>query len=399
VDPVTLGMAKSDAKKKFANKGSVASRWGRRTSRPKLAPMATPPTVTLGTGSGGAATTAIVGSSPISWTDPRLRIIGSDYIQYPNDAAYAQFKPLGTGTTKPRGSAVRFGFEGQAFEFGIQLSAGARYRILVNGVPATALWQTVGGTTNFNYLVKVDLGTRDVYDITIQLFNVLFRGVRTLATDPIFAAHSDNPLRMHILGDSFVFGQSYAAGANVDTPGMVYRLGELLGIEDVWGRGIGGTGYIASGQTFQSRLAQDVIPYAPDILFIPGSINDTNTLPVVGAIASAVNVIHAQVKAALPNCLIIASSILHAGQTNDNIVAVNADLKATWMALGVPYVDVTGINTGSGKEGAPTGTGSADFNRSDDGSHLTYPLGYDHTATRLALGIAPILRDAFQLTT
>ncbi len=389
------GYSQPQSDARFRRTASIAERWGRRIQRPKLSPMASPPSVVVGTAGtgGGLATTTLAGSSLVAYTDTRLRYLGADLQPYSGNALYGRPKRLGTATDAT-GLSVQFGFNGQVFEFGVLYSANFMYRILVNGVPATALWQTFAGTSLNDYLIKVDLGVRDAYDITIQLHQSFFRGLRVLPTDLIYPAAVDNPLRLHILGDSFVYGQSYASGAQTNTPGFIYRVGELLGIEDTWGRGIGGTGYIASTQPFISRLAQDVIPYQPDILYIPASVNDTNTLPPAGALATAINAIAAAMKAGSPTTKIIASSVLFSGATNANITSVNTDVKNAWTALGVSYIDFTGINNGGGTIDVPTGTGSGDFNRSGDGTHPSWPNGYDYFASRIASALAPIIRDA-----
>lgn len=393
MDPVTLGMAKADAKKNSRRLNTIADKWAPRNIRPKVAPMATPPVVTAGTTNGGsAANTALTGSTLIKYDDAKLSYVGGLMEASPTNAAwYGQPRPV-TGTSR-RTISVRFGFEGQKFEWRTN-GTGTFYKLWVNGVPATAGWVTLPAD-GLDHLMTVDLGSRDVWDIRIDMFNCYFGGIRVLPTDPVYPPAPPCPLRLHIIGDSMTDGQSYSGGATTFTPGYPYRLGERLQIEDVWNRARGGTGFLTAN-SFRSRLAADVIPYNPDVILIPGSINDTNTTPAAGAIESEMQLIHDQVKAALPKTLIVWASVLHMGNTNGNIDAVNVSMATRSAAMGDPFIDMRTLNNGTGNADAPNGTGSADFNRSGDGVHPSYPLGFDHIAARLATGLAPILKAANQ---
>jgi len=376
---------------KVAGTDSVAARWAPRKMRAKLAPMAVPPTFGSGTTNGGsAANTALSGSTLISYTDAKLKYVGGLMEASPsNPSWYGQVRPV-TGTSR-RTISVCFGFDGQTFEWRTN-GSGTFYKIWVNGVPATADWVTLPAD-GLDHLMTVNLGSRGTWDIRIETFNVYFGGVRVLPTDRIVPPVPTCPLRLHIVGDSITDGQTYTGGVTKYTPGYPYRLGEHLQIEDIWNRARGGTGFLTAN-SFRSRLADDVIPYAPDVLLIPCSLNDTNTTPAVGAIASEIQAIYAQVKAALPNCLLVGAGVLHYGNTNGNIDAVNAEAKTTWNNLGAPFIDLAPFNNGTGNADAPAGNGSADFNRSGDGVHASYPAGYDYTAFRLASGLAPILAAA-----
>jgi hypothetical protein len=199
-----------------------------------------------------------------------------------------------------------------------------------------------------------------------------------------------------VVGDSFSAGQSATAPTTIwNTPGYISKLGELLQIEDLWGRGIGGTGYLAKGSsgaapTFRERLAADVIPYAPDVIVYQGSINDYNQTS--GALTTEIQALHAATKAALPNVKMIAVSPLSSAAPTSNVRTIGGVEKAAWEALGVPYIDMIDADTGFGRVGAPDGLGSADYNRSQDAVHPTYPAGFERIAAGLAAGIAPILK-------
>lgn len=384
----TYGPDAAGIKNKFRRIGSVADKWAPRRVRQKVAPMAVPPTFGAGTTNGGsAANTSLTNSTLIKYDDARLTYTGGIMVPFSGNPAWYGLPGAATGAA-PRTLSVRFGFEGQKFEWRTN-GTGTLYRVWVNGVPATANWVTLP-LDGLDHLMTVDLGSRDVWDIRIDMFNSYFGGVRILPTDLLYKPSPACPLRVHIVGDSMTDGQSYSGGAATYTPGYPFRLGELLQIEDVWGRGRGGTGFLTAN-SFRSRLATDVIPYAPDVVIIPGSVNDSNTTPVAGSIQAEAVLIHNQLKAALPNTVIIWATTIHMGGGNTNIDQINNELAAAATQLGDPFLDLRPLNTGTGKVGTPTGDGSADYNRSADGVHPEWPMGFDHLAVRMANGLAPIL--------
>jgi lysophospholipase L1-like esterase len=369
----------------YLSRGSVRELFRPPILPGKRQPMISPPTVTVYAN----GTTTLTGSSLVAFTDPRFRYPGCDFITYPNWTALGYAKPQ---TGQPAASAtnlirIRFGFEGQAFEFRTYSTSGSAFRISINGQPGPDTWSAIG-TDSVDRLVKVDLGARGVYDVMIEIWNGFFGGVRIVPTDIIYPSPVSNPLRMAIVGDSYTAGSSNPQQVG----GYVFRLGELLGIEDIWPRGIGGTGYLTS-TTFRSRLAQDVIPYTPDILMVQGSINDrTPYASQPGQLTTEINALAAQVRAALPTTLLVATGPLYAAVQDSNMTTICAEQKAAWQALGVPFIDATTWNTGTGNTSATTGNGTADYNRSADATHPTQ-AGYDHLAANLAAALMPIFRS------
>jgi hypothetical protein len=376
-----------EAKNIFGNDSGFGASVNKRRSmallRNKVAVMATPPTVT------SAASSAITGTK-ISHTDSRFKYAGG--IMYPfANPVYRVVKPYNSDNTSTYTNAsISFKFEGQIFEWET-LSSDGSWRLWVNGQPATALWQNQD-----NNFFKVDLGSRAVWDIRIQHHRGYFSGVKIQANDNILEADFLSPLRMSLVGDSFGYGQSYASGAAVYTPGYIHRLGELLQIEDLIGTSIGGTGYLNKGPggthpTFRERLELDVVPYAPDIVLFQGTINDNGQT--TAAVVTEINEIHKYMKTALPNTAVIACSQLQSKATDATAIAMNAAQKAAWETLRVPFVDVLGINTGTGNVGATTGTGTADINCSADATHPSWPAGFDQLASILAPKISSALKS------
>jgi lysophospholipase L1-like esterase len=91
-----------------------------------------------------------------------------------------------------------------------------------------------------------------------------------------------------------------------------YTLGEALGWTDVWQSGLGATGFLATmGGTkfnYRQRVIPDVIEHKPDIVVFQGSVNDASYSGT--QIGDEADLLFAQVRAALPDCLIVATSPL-----------------------------------------------------------------------------------------
>jgi hypothetical protein len=460
MDVVTLGMAKADAKKKYLRPASIAAKWGREHRAPARLSTITP-TIT-----NGGSTTTLAGSTLVGYKDSRFLYLGAD-VDKTTSSLYGQAKNIAGGGTAALGLSVNFGFNGQVFE--MRTANLPNIRLWINGAPTTADFFTVGASGFADQLVKFDLGTRGYYEIRIEIArDGYFGGIRALATDIITTPKAPSALRLMVVGDSFGAGQSATGPVTIwNTPGYIHKLGDLLQIEDLWSRSIGGTGYLAQGTsgtapTFRGRLATDVTPYNPDVVVFQGSINDYNKA--TSDLTTEIQALHAATKAAMPNVKIIATSPLSSANPTANVVSIAAAEKAAWEALGVPYIDMLNADTGTGAigtnrtvtdavlnstttvtsataafvagdigrvvsaTGIPAGTtianvtngttivlsaaatasatgvslaitnqrlnGSADYNRSQDFTHPSYPAGFERIAAGLAAGIAPILKAA-----
>ncbi|MBT2566584.1 SGNH/GDSL hydrolase family protein [Arthrobacter sp. ISL-85] len=311
-----------------------------------------PGNASLGTVTYGAnGTTTIPLATLTDRTDSRFVYTGSDVTPY--GAWYCLAKNIGTNSDHG-GLAVNFGFQGQAFEFRTYANKGM-YRIWINGQPLTADFQTQPVTDSSDRLIKVDMGVRGTYDVRIELDRMGFGGIMKQPMDLLFAPLDPSPLRVMIVGDSFGNGQAFdnVAYAPSYTPGYYYTLAEMLNLKDLWPRSIGGTGYLATNNstqpTYRGRFAADIAPYAPDVLIFQGTINDSGYTS--QQITDEINALYAAVKAALPNTYIIATSPLLAAATSAGMDTLTTTEQTAWTALGVPFLDVHTMNTGTGCDG------------------------------------------------
>lgn len=196
------------------------------------------------------------------------------------------------------------------------------------------------GSLNYGSVVFATAGRRRIELLISSGTNPPFGGVYTDAGDAIQPANVRGP-RVIMVGDSFCEGSNAASGPCSNYP-VVFS--ELMGWDDVWTSGVGGTGFLNAGVghlTYRQRLATDVFPYNPDIVFVQGSTNDgSSTDAAVGAEALLT---FQAIQAALPKTLICAfGPTLNVGvaYANQNTVKQRATIKAAVQAVGGLFIDI-----------------------------------------------------------
>lgn len=137
-----------------------------------------------------------------------------------------------------------------------------------------------------------------------------FSGIYVATGDTVTQVPSA-PFRMIVLGDSFVGG----AGGYLRNDIFPRRLGDMLGIDDVWASGIGTTGYIVptngSIYNLQTRIDADINRMlstgdAPDIILISMGNNDQGQPS--ADITTAAQFCIARARALCPTALIFVNS-------------------------------------------------------------------------------------------
>lgn len=213
------------------------------------------------------------------------------------------------------------------------------------------------------------------------------RELRFLFNDPLFAgllidhgASAAPPprqgrFRAMFLGDSYTeSGQCWAMIAAY-----------LLGWDDTWLSGVGGTGYINTGRgglNFLGRLDTDVIAYRPDVLVVSGGLNDSGFPP--KDLEKAAAALFDRITRELPDTVVF---VLGPWSPRS---AVRPEINAALLTAAsgrpnfhwVPNYDDHWI-TGTGRDGAPTGDGNSDVMIGGDGTHPT-PEGHRYLAQRFA---------------
>lgn len=359
-------------------------------------PMAIAPAITVG----------IIATKPTltPWNSPNLTLRSAQWSQVganprgaPVTVSYdgSSRLPL-SGACYANSGSIYFVTDSAAFEIDGLFNCYRIYMDLGDG----AGWR-VGGTvqsagTATRYFTLVDCGAfvapsapkrvRIDVDGAAQLY-----GISTLATETVWPLRDASPARGVLIGDSFAEGVGAQFGA---LDGYAQAMGRILGFDDWIVAGAGGTGLLqpnGARVNYLSRLSADVINQAPDLIVLQCTQND-NSLPLTQVHANLSAIIQA-IRAALPQSIVVILGVWNANSSPSALAtALNGDLAATALGLGVPYIDQLSWITGSGNIGAPAGNGNADIYVSPDGVHPS-AAGHLYRAQRCSDAICSIMAN------
>jgi lysophospholipase L1-like esterase len=277
-----------------------------------------------------------------------------------------------------------FGTDADAFQLRLNFQSAGHLRLWVDGRPLTDLMQAIAGTTpGSTHLLTVTLGRAKPRVIRFDCSVMPFGGIY-LPPTAIMWKPPQPEKRVMVLGDSLSGGSAMNTALGAGT--WFNKAMQMLGYEDSWQEGIGGTGYITPGTSvvFQDRVAVDVTPWAPDILFIWGGYNDNGgSQP---AIDTAADLLYSTIQAALPDTQIyVLGCWSPTGSPGSGITNTDTTLRLSAAAAGIPFIspvtgsiyDATGTLvathgpwiTGTGNTSSPTGSGNADLYIGSDGVH------------------------------
>jgi lysophospholipase L1-like esterase len=238
---------------------------------------------------------------------------------------------------------VRFSTDAQYIEFKFKyISTATMYRLHINGRKVTDLMQSIGGTgIGSGHHLKIDFGSSAFRDIQIDLTTCPFGGIFVPPGASVWAS-PPNGGRFMGYGDSLTDGSTKNTGAGQGT--WLMRTGRMLGFQDVWDQGRGGTGYITPGShvTFGSRLDIDGIAPQPNVMVIWGGYNDSTGDQT--AIRTAVDDVFTRVKTGLPYCRVLAIGCWsNVATATAGIANTDNTIKSAAAAAGIPFVSpVTG---------------------------------------------------------
>ncbi|GLI23500.1 lysophospholipase L1-like esterase [Xanthobacter flavus] len=194
--------------------------------------------------------------------------------QYATNRAYLNVFTIGVGGAVQRGGFVAFWSD--APKIGFEAPSGtAGMRIFCDGRPLTA--GPIYPFAASNFWEVVDWGTRKprLWEIHYGRDNATFMQIAITSADQIWPAPSPGTLRGGALGDSYLAGSSYGPFILGDT--LPEHFGRLIGVDDMWRLGIGGTGLLNPGTgpyyTYRERVPQ-LLALKPDVIFLQGSTND-----------------------------------------------------------------------------------------------------------------------------
>lgn len=176
--------------------------------------------------------------------------------------------------------------------------------------------------------------------------------------------------RVAIIGDSYANGAgTSSAWPNQGTNGtetFAPLLGRALSTRAPLLAGIGGTGWVAGGDTnaYYTRIPS-VLSWNPDVLIFSGSINDNGYSP---------SAIQAAVESALESCVSVEQVFVLWTPPNESNYwySFRDAVKAGTLAQGRKFIDLTGVMTGNGSASNQIGDGTNDFFRMSDNTHPTF---------------------------
>lgn len=363
------------------------------SSAPYAAPtMTAAPTITQGTSATSGNTRSV------SYTNSLFRWPGR--VDTAGGAAtprhYTKADGTGVQASVPA-SQVAFDFDGDQFDFIISAKATLKWRLWVNEQAHAATMQAVPSATGTLAYINVNLGStsygaprRIIIELEDASNPLLFYGLAVKPIHSVYPPLTPSP-RVMIVGDSYGLG----IGATNYSEGYAKSLGRLMGWADTWAAflSVPSTGLVNIGGavagTYGSRLAPDVLPFAPDILLLQGTLND-NPWVGQGKIGPALTSYVQTVRYYYPDCLIAATAPLFVASAPVAYTQIRDEMLAAAAPLNVPFLDIyspTGFFNGSGNSSTPNNTGNADLYRASDNTH---PVSAGHW--QLANILAGLLR-------
>lgn len=240
--------------------------------------------------------------------------------------------------------SYEFWFYGQIFEHKYKYISGAtEYRLYINDQKVTDLTQDMPGppSAGSSNVLKVDLGSVNVWKIRFEMTTMPFGGVYTAPADVVWPTLIP-PGRIMGFGDSITDGSAQNQGAGQGT--WLKRFGRLIGIGDTWDQSRGSTGYISPG-TFvplPDRAQRDVVFYNPDVVIMWAGYNDQTVDPgLLGQIRTAANATIDTIRAGLPNVEIIMGGVWEpTGAPTQSPIVTNDVLRSVAFAKDIPFVDM-----------------------------------------------------------
>lgn len=305
--------------------------------------------------------------------DPTFRYGGTSSVQA--DAASPTYYVRAGGITGGSGQAarywhtLRFCTDAPEFEFECRFVASTqKHRLYVDGKLSD--YRTVTGSSAEFLKFTFASAKPRLIDLVIQ--DPSWHSVKVGTTYSVWKA-PDFTRRFFIVGDSLTAG---ASGVDrIDT--FSWELGRLLGCDETWNAGVGGTGWTSDGSgttRFGDRTATDLLSRIRenDIVVFKGSRNDVDSAAITTTAQSVLQT--------LSHC----RNIFLVGTITN--LAQNARVSAAAAATGRPFIDLSTAITGTGNTASPNGSGNADRYIVNDNVHLSQ-AGHEYIGRRIYAGI------------
>lgn len=264
--------------------------------------MPSPPTITAST----TQPSGLTQEKRYSNSAPEVRYYGGANVAF--STVYRRFP---TATIFSSGGNVGSGKQAVAWRAKTRVTAAkvsvrvlggtVPYRFIVDGRYVSLAGSLTSTTSGTNYF-QLDFGSSATRTIMVESEQANAFDAFGAASGDTFSVISTTPKRMIVFGDSF----AESTGATCKYDGAAYITGDMLGIEDLWSSGVGGTGYVntVSGTKYKAseRLA-DINSNGPwDIISVEMGINDIGLS--TATITSEVNTCLTSIRANNPSAQI-----------------------------------------------------------------------------------------------
>ena len=181
-----------------------------------------------------------------------------------------------SGTTATGGCSLAFMSDAATVSFQVPSSVNG-IRVYVDGRPVTM--SNIGPNQAGWYYHTIAYGKRKerLWEVffgkdTSALYNIAIPSNAQIWPVPVVV-----PLVGAFIGDSYLGGSGYGPFLNGNT--LSSHVGRLIGIDNMWRFGTGGTGLLNPGAssyyTYRERLPQ-VLAQSPNAIFVQGSTNDAS---------------------------------------------------------------------------------------------------------------------------
>lgn len=288
--------------------------------------------------------------------------------------------------------SLMHGFDGIRVAYILTSAPGAAWRLMVDDEYVSDINSTAGVGGGATSIIDVSFTDARPRRIRLDLTGSDLQSVIVGPTDTMWALQPRGP-RCIVIGDSYTGGSGAAPTGYNSLSSWVWSFADIVGWDDVWQSGIGGTGWInrnaSQTNNYEDRVAADVVGFAPEVVMLYGARNDYSNGAV--AIGQAAGRTVAAIRAGLPNALIFVLG------PDGSAHPVDGSADTTWKPIqdqifsavaatsGVITLDtcLPGIYTGTGKAGATTGSGNGDVYMQSDAVHPTQ-AGSDYLGRRVA---------------
>lgn len=362
-------------------------------------------TITVGT---SGAASAIASSVSVDKDNAALRymygkkVVGG--VSYPDYVGNKwQSANYGGGYIISNGGAVEFEYTGQRIEFYLLCRGyGAQLRVLYKELPS-GIWKTTAIATTaldggFRYIL-VDFQTSASRRIRFETSGHYFCGLQREPAATVTASSVTAPPIVCMMGDSFL-EQTGSSGA---CTGMSFVMGRALGI-DIYSSGVGGTGVNSTGGlnpvggqkvNYQNRVTDATSITNLGAFIIWQSINDAGFTQAQQH--DGLEAIITTFRASKPTTpIIIIGPTAPTGTVTQPLYLLRDAGRQVANEYGCHFIDQLQPHclVGTGRVGATTGSGNADYYVGTDNVHPSQD-GHDYRGQLLAQQIRSIIFTEF----